>query len=195
MFVVRDNPYNYDVPGIMGMNILKNCNFLGLLNMTTSNTKSHVNCNKIQTGSNGHIGFVKLSAKKMVNVPKRSEMIVTGYCQAGKFEHVYTGIVEPTQNNHLPTNVLVGRVCANVKHGLVPVRLINLSDPVVCLKPRAKLAHLHIVETVECPNVNVQINGENVDVELQPECKPRQCSDSIGVNVNRPDLSECQERN
>lgn len=195
IFIVKDNPFVGDIPGILGMNILQHCNSH---NVISGLTVPHVNrdlhaCNRIQAGPSGQIGFVKLSSKKPVNIPPKSEVVVTGYCKAGQVDKTYTGLIEPAISNHLQDCVLVGRVCAMVHKGLVPVRLFNLSDKVVCLRPRTRLGELHTVKNVECPNVNIHIRGQDLEVGIY-DCEDGKNNSTIPVNLDKTNLTEDQKQ-
>lgn len=203
VFVVKDSTCANSLPGILGMNVLKNCGKFSVSTGDESDSRPEVRANnvtaqvKCKAGPNGQIGFIKLSSHDSVVIPPRSEIITTGYCKAGQIKGEFDALVEATDGTHLPANLMVARLCVSVQDGTVPIRLMNVGKTTLKLRPRARVGKLQVFEDIDKPDIGVTDRGSYAEVNWT-SCGLNQISadveSDIPVNLEKAELTSEQEQ-
>ncbi|XP_029766793.1 uncharacterized protein LOC113406182 [Terrapene carolina triunguis] len=168
------------VPGILGMNIIRELKELLLVGEGTQEMNRHGQPRKDATlkrvlaqverhgrfpGPTGQIGYVKVAGRQKVVIPPWSEKIIDGRCRVPSDFDGYRVLVEPTPGASLPNGLLVANVLANASKGKVPVRLLNSSNKAIKLWPRTRVAEVHRPEGVVPPvGVALEENGDELRV-------------------------------
>ncbi|XP_065435190.1 uncharacterized protein LOC135977995 [Chrysemys picta bellii] len=168
------------VPGILGMNIIRELKELLLVGEGTLEMNRHGQPRKDATlkrvlaqverhgrfpGPTGQIGYVKVAGRQKVVIPPWSEKIIDGRCRVPSDFDGYRVLVEPTPGASLPNGLLVANVLANASKGKVPVRLLNSSKKAIKLYPRTRVAEVHRPEGVVPPlGVALEENGDELRV-------------------------------
>ena len=113
---------------------------------------------RIRCDMKGKIGCYRVSLMETISLPPRHEMLLS--CQINDYCHDIkgTGIVEPSDDFHKKSNVMIGRTLATADEN-VPVRIMNpLNEEVVVYKGT-------IVGQFE------QVNGDSNKVDLKRKQK------------------------
>ena len=137
------------------------------------------------TGTDGHIGFLKSSKNQMVRIPANSVKRLSA--TANKLSGYYTALVERTDNSEgsLPNNILLVRGFTSVQYGKMSVQVANITNDDIWIPPKAGLGKLQAAKQVnldlenDCPVrhskggelVIGQVNSsivENDDVDFWP---------------------------
>ncbi|KAM7167727.1 uncharacterized protein RBU57_006071 [Macrochelys suwanniensis] len=123
------------VPGILGMNIIRELKELLLVGEGTQEMNRHGQPKKDAIlkrvlarverhgrfpGPMGQIGFVKVAGRQKVVIPPWSEKIIDGRCRMPSDLDGYRVLVESTPGASLPNGLLVANVLANASKGKVP---------------------------------------------------------------------------
>lgn len=121
-------------------------------------------------GHNDCVGPACYTGRKMC-VPAGKEVNVMCRVNGGPRRKTYTALIESNVNSQLPEGLIVGRVLAYVKKGVVPVRVMNLSTRPIQIRPHAHLAEAFLVRDVlewkgnrECPSGAEQLSPGNPNV-------------------------------
>lgn len=96
-------------------------------------------------GPEGRVSPVQYTGQK-VRIPAGEEMGVMCRVMKGPKKRAYTALIEAPPSLKLPEGLVVGRVLANVENGSVPVRVLNLSERTVSIKPNTYLAEVFLVQ-------------------------------------------------
>lgn len=68
--------------------------------------------------------------------------------KVGPQRKTHTALIEGHSSLQLPQNLLVAKVLADVKRGCVPVRVMNLSQCAITIRPHTHLANAFLVDNV-----------------------------------------------
>ena len=105
--------------------------------------------NRDSSNDAGCEGYVRVLRGHPVKIPGRSFKTVlgTGKIQRGE----YCAMVERIHvvDASLPRDLMVMRSYTNVKHGRVPVCLVNLGEEDIWLPPKTRLAEIHSVDELD----------------------------------------------
>lgn len=93
------------------------------------------------------VGPAYYTGRKMI-VPSGKEVNVMCRVKGGPRKKTYTALIERHADSQLPDGIVVGRVLAYVKKGVVPVRVMNLSARPVQIKPHVCLAGAFLIRDV-----------------------------------------------
>ncbi|KAG1925166.1 interleukin-1 receptor accessory protein-like 1-A [Pimephales promelas] len=142
------------------------------------------------------VGTAKL--KGSVTLQPRSEYLVWGKLPSKAMVSVgSTVVIEPTQSNSRPKQILVGRIITPLfGDGLVPVKLVNPTDRPVTLRRNAKIADVSPciavedfteVESVQC---NIQSSAQSCHISEQPLLSEEELTNILrDLGLNDLDLS------
>ncbi|MEQ2159665.1 hypothetical protein GOODEAATRI_025346, partial [Goodea atripinnis] len=83
-----------------------------------------------------------------INVPGGKDMDLMCKVTAGPQRNTYTDPIEGHHSLQLPQDLLVAKVLTDVKGGCTPVRVMNLSQHPVTIKPHTHLANVSLVDGV-----------------------------------------------
>ena len=93
-----------------------------------------------------HISAVYTGRK--IRIPGGKEMDLRCRIKAGPRRKTYTALIECQASLKLPQDLLVAKVLADVKGGCAPVRVMNLSQHDVTIRPHTHLANAVLVHNV-----------------------------------------------
>lgn len=85
---------------------------------------------------------------RKVHIPGGKEMDLMCRVKAGPQRKTYTAMIAGHSSLQLPQGLLVARVLADVKRGCAPVRVLNLSQQAITIKPSTHLANVSLVSSV-----------------------------------------------
>ncbi|XP_072574574.1 uncharacterized protein [Paramormyrops kingsleyae] len=158
-FVVPDSDYRSSVPVLVGTNVIRASRshlqaaygqqflhwvkedhpewYTALLEVESAE----------QCKLNGVVGPVVYTGKK-VYIPGGKEMDLRCKVKVGPQRKTYTVLMESRASLQLPQGLLVAKVLADVTGGCAPVRVMNLSQHTVTLKPYTHLAVAVLVDNV-----------------------------------------------
>ncbi|MEQ2209683.1 hypothetical protein XENOCAPTIV_002517 [Xenoophorus captivus] len=89
-----------------------------------------------------------LHTHQITSITHRKEMDLMCKVTAGPQRKTYTDPIEGHHSLQLPQDLLVAKVLADVKGGCTPVRVMNLSQHPVTIKPHTHLANVFLVDGV-----------------------------------------------
>lgn len=93
---------------------------------------------------------------KKMHIPGGKEMNLRCRIRAGPSRRTYTALIEGLSPLQPHQSLLVAKALADVKGGWVPVRVMNLSQHAVTIKPNAHLSNAFLVDNVvEFPDRDV----------------------------------------
>ena len=67
-----------------------------------------------------------------------------------------SGIVEPDKNFIEKTGILIAQAAINLNNGLIPMRLINVSEKPYKLYENIVIANFEVIDNIEIPSRNVR---------------------------------------
>lgn len=158
-FVVEDSEYRLSVPLLIGTNVLR-ASRTHLQATYGQQFLQHVKeshpewyTSLLEVGDTGHynvedrVGPAVYTGHK-IHIPGGKEMDLMCKVTAGPQRRTYTALIEGHHSLKLPQDLLVAKVLANVKRGRTPVRVMNLSQHPVTIKPHTQLANVSLVDGV-----------------------------------------------
>ena len=158
-FVVPDSEYRSSVPLLMGTNVIRASR--SHLQVTYGHQflhqvkESHPEWYTalLEVGSEEHIGTEDMVGPavytgRKIHIPGGKEMDLKCKIRAGPQRKTYTALIEGHPSLQLPQNLLVAKVLADVKRGCAPVRVMNLSQHTITIKPHTHLAKASLVDSV-----------------------------------------------
>ena len=158
-FVVPDSEYRSSVPLLVGTNVIRASR--SHLRETYGQQfihrvkQSHPEWytalieigNTEHDGTDDTVGPAIYTGRK-ISIPAGKEMDLKCKIKVGPQRKTYTALIEGHPFLRLPQDLLVAKVLADVKKGCTPVRVMNLSQHAITIKPRTHLANAHLVENV-----------------------------------------------
>lgn len=87
-------------------------------------------------------------ARRKLRIPAGKEMDLRCRIITGVQKHTYTALIESHTPLGLPNGLLIAKVLANVKKGYAPIRVMNMSQRSLTIRPQTPLAHAFLVENV-----------------------------------------------
>ncbi len=99
------------------------------------------------TSQDDFLGPVKLTRGRPVRIPARTVKTLTGTAKPLSGE--YSALMQQEDDSNLPRNLMIVRSYSTVKHGRLCVRVVNLGDEDVWLKPNARLGNLYAADVVD----------------------------------------------
>lgn len=158
-FVVPDSDYRSSVPLLVGTNVIRASRshlqallgqqFLHLVK--EKHPEWYTALLKVggteQSEMHDTIGPAVYTGRK-VRIPAGKEMDLQCKIQAGPRRKTYTALIESQASVRLPQDLLVAKVLADVQRGCAPVRVMNLSQRVITIKPHTHLANAVLVQSV-----------------------------------------------
>ncbi|XP_063760148.1 uncharacterized protein LOC134878197 [Eleginops maclovinus] len=100
-----------------------------------------------QSEGDDTVGPVVYTGRKIC-IPGGKEMDLMCKIKAGPQRKTYTALIEGHPSLQLPQDLLVAKVLADVKRGCAPVRVMNLSQRAIIIKPHTQLANAFLVDNV-----------------------------------------------
>ena len=145
-FVVTDSEYRSSVPLLVGTNVLRASRthlratygqqFLHQVKQSHPEWYTSL----LEIGGIEHndvddvVGPAVYTGRK-VHIPGGKEMDLMCKIKAGPQRKTYTAMIEGHSSLQLPQDLLVAKVLADVKRGCAPVRVMNLSQQTITIKP------------------------------------------------------------
>lgn len=111
------------------------------------------------------LSFVKVAGKEDILIPACSMKVVIGStCQNRRGEEIVAA-VQAIQGatGSLPRNISVIDTLSEVKNGKIPVRVLNLGNEDIWLKPKSRIGTLHKVEIVKSTEDHYDIDEKAED--------------------------------
>ncbi|XP_023807866.1 uncharacterized protein LOC111946903 [Oryzias latipes] len=198
------------LPGIVGMNVIEeleaifadNGGYMGMDNLKEGEANIRRLVAKVRKESqritpDGKMGFVKVAGREPVMIPPMSEMVVEGHCEVTSKVDCPV-LVETAQRSGLPKGLVVANILAKATSGRVPVRVMNTSEKVIKLMPRARVATVskpqeillkEVVQVVEKEGGLVVKHLDGIEVtQLENEAERL----PVPVQANTEGLTESQ---
>lgn len=158
-FVVPDSDYRASVPLLIGTNVIRASR--KHLQATYGQQylhrikESHPEWYSALQGIGGTeqseiddmVGPAVYTGRK-IRIPAGKEMDLRCKIKAGPQRKTYTALIEGHPSLQLPQDLIVAKVLADVKKGCAPVRVMNLSQRAITIKPQTHLAKAFLVENV-----------------------------------------------
>ncbi|CAC5405109.1 unnamed protein product [Mytilus coruscus] len=113
----------------------------------------------------------RISLNDNVVIPPESEMMVSGKT-IDVIRMNLSGIVEPDKNFTEKTGILIAKAAVNLNNGLIPMRLINVSENPYKLNENTVIANFEVIDKIEiqCKNVRTSRTREVLEgVDQLPE--------------------------
>ena len=158
-FVVTDSEYRSSVPLLVGTNVLRASRthlratygqqFLHQVKQSHPEWYTSL----LEIGGIEHndvddvVGPAVYTGRK-VHIPGGKEMDLMCKIKAGPQRKTCTAMIEGHSSLQLPQDLLVAKVLADVKRGCAPVRVMNLSQQTITIKPHTHLAKVSLVNSV-----------------------------------------------
>lgn len=158
-FVVPDSEYRSSVPLLVGTNVIRASRShlraaFGrqfLHRIKESHPEWYTALQEVggteQSETDDMVGPAVYTGRK-IRIPAGKEMDLMCSIKAGPQRKAYTALIESHSSLKLPPNLLVAKVLADVKRGCAPIRVMNLSQRTVTIKPHTHLADAFLVEKV-----------------------------------------------
>lgn len=158
-FVVTDSEYRSSVPLLVGTNVLRASRshlqaIYGqqfLHHVKESHPEWYTSLLEIggkdQCDVDDIVGPAVYAGRK-VRIPGGKEMDLMCKVKTGPQSKTYTAMIEGHPSLLLPQDLLVAKVLADVKGGRAPVRVMNLSQHAITIKPCTHLANVSLVDSV-----------------------------------------------
>lgn len=172
-FLVSKNTNSSSVQGILGCNILKYVNRVLKTDNTTPayiNREEEENWNRISTVFDltencDRLSFVKVAGKEDILIPACSMKVVIGSTRQNRRGEEMVAAVQAIQGatGSLPRNISVIDTLSEVKNGKIPVRVLNLGNEDIWLKPKSRIGTLHKVEIVKSTEDHCDIDEKAED--------------------------------
>ena len=158
-FVVTDSEYRSSVPLLVGTNVLRASRShlqatygqQFLHQIKESHPEWHTSL--LELGGNEHydvddmVGPAVYTGRN-IHIPGGKEMDLMCKIKAGPQRKTYTALIDSHSSLKLPQDLLVAKVLANVKRGCAPVRVMNLSQYPITIRPHTHLAIVSLVDSV-----------------------------------------------
>lgn len=158
-FVVPDSDYRSSVPLLVGTNVIRASwnhlqasygqKFLHLVK--EKHPEWYMALLKVGSAEKSEIDTVvgpAVYTGRKVRIPAGQEMDLRCKIKAGPQRKTYTALIESQALVRLPQDLLVAKVLADVKRGCAPVRVMNLSQRVITIRPHTHLANAVLVHSV-----------------------------------------------
>ncbi|CAC5425832.1 unnamed protein product [Mytilus coruscus] len=97
----------------------------------------------------------RISLNDNVIIPPESKMMVSGKT-IDVIPMNLSGIVEPDKNFIEKTGILIAKAADNLNNGLIPMRLINVSEKPYKLYENTVIANFEVIDKIEMPCGNVR---------------------------------------
>ncbi len=169
-FVVTDSEYRASVPLLVGTNVLRaSRSHLQALHgqqylhrVKESHPEWYTSLLEVggteQCEVDGVVGPAVYAGRK-IHIPGGKEMDLMCKVKAGPHRKTYTAVIEGHPSLRLPQDLLVAKVLVDVTRGCAPVRVMNLSQRAITIKPRTHLANVSLVDGVLDFAEKTQDNG------------------------------------
>ncbi|XP_028292970.1 uncharacterized protein K02A2.6-like [Gouania willdenowi] len=175
--VVRDPPNNLPqpkVPGILGMNVIRECYnelfqqhgpSLFELPVVTGAASPWFNafqhCQRAQVeGESPKIGMVRVRGRRPVCIPAGTVKIVPTICPQGRFGPLESGLFEPlTSMRSIPAGVVIASAMVAVHQGTAYIPVLNVGTTDAALHPRIPIGMLSPADIVSLPEGVTEIVG------------------------------------
>lgn len=143
-------------------------------------------------------------AGRKIHIPPRKEIDLMCKVKAGPQRNTYSAMIASNSSLQLPQDLLVARVFANVKRGSAPVRVMNLSQRAITIRPHTHLANVSLVagvvtftdkeqsqchntgDTETCLSLDQVVASSTVDLSeavVENECQHALLKDLVDRNV------------
>lgn len=192
-FVVTDSEYRSSVPLLVGTNVLRASRShlqatygqQFLHQVKVSHPEWYASLLEIegtkQCDEDETVGPAVYVGRK-IHIPPGKEMDLMCKVKAGPQRKTYSAMIAGHYSLQLPEDLLVARVFANVKRGSAPVRVMNLSQRAITIRPQTHLANVSLVTGVvnfadkelgqfhnagnkdTCLSLNQVVEGSKVDL-------------------------------
>uniref|UniRef100_A0A8C5GH97 Gypsy retrotransposon integrase-like protein 1 n=1 Tax=Gouania willdenowi TaxID=441366 RepID=A0A8C5GH97_GOUWI len=177
VLVVRDPPNNLPqpkVPGILGMNVIRECYnelfqqhgpSLFELPVVTGAASPWFNafqhCQRAQVeGESPKIGMVRVRGRRPVCIPAGTVKIVPTICPQGRFGPLESGLFEPlTSMRSIPAGVVIASAMVAVHQGTAYIPVLNVGTTDAALHPRIPIGMLSPADIVSLPEGVTEIVG------------------------------------
>ena len=158
-FVVPDSDYRSSVPLLVGTNVIRasRCHLQEvygqqfLHQVKKKHPEWYTALLKVggaeQSEMHDVVGPAVYAGRK-IHIPGGKEMDLRCKIKAGPRRKTYTALIEGHASLQLPQDLLVAKVLVDVKRGCAPVRVMNLSQRGITIKPQACLANAVLVSNV-----------------------------------------------
>ncbi|KAF7650305.1 hypothetical protein LDENG_00127870 [Lucifuga dentata] len=138
-----------------------------------------------QQDADGYVCPIHYIGHKVYITPGK-EMDMMCKLERGPMKKVYTALIESHKSYQLPDgpSLTVGKVLANVRKGSVPVKVMNLSERAMWIKPNTPLAEAFLVQNVvQWGGEGLQPNGREKGSEkhIKGRRQPRGCQSNDQV--------------
>lgn len=158
-FVVHDSEYRTSVPLLVGTNVIRASrshlqavygqHFLH--QVKEQHPEWYTAMLSIgraeQSDMDDMVGPVVYTGRK-IRIPGGKEIDLKCKVKQGPQRKAYTALIEGHASLKLPQDILVARVLVNVSRGLAPIRVMNLSDRDIVIRPHTPLANAILVQQV-----------------------------------------------
>ncbi|KAL7882920.1 hypothetical protein SRHO_G00005780 [Serrasalmus rhombeus] len=158
VFVVPVCSYRASVPLLIGTNVIRasqehlksefGVQYLSVVQQSHPEWYSALVKMEGAEDGTGKMGPVKYVGQRVKVIPAGQEVSVIGRVFGGPRWREYTGLVEGLASQKLPDSLAVARVLANVKRSGVPVRIMNLSERPMRIRPQTPIAEVFLVKQV-----------------------------------------------
>ena len=161
--------------GILGCNILNH--IYSFMKEEKVNYENSVEENAWQTVTStldmatkdAKISFVKVTGRDEVKIPANSMKVVIGSTRQNMKGEEYTAAVQAIYgtSGSLSRNIMVIDTLGKVESGKIPVRVINIGDEDIWLKPKSRIGTLHKVDVVKSTDDEYDIGIEEKEVYIR----------------------------
>lgn len=152
--IVKDAALSSSVPGLIGMNVVKKCRELVNAEFDTT-MQCGLDSNWREAFHRLHavtvtdrLAFTRVAGKELVHVPASSAVTVMARGLRNVSSDSPPLLLEPV-SSPLPGGLIVVPTLVSSGNHLFPVRVMNLSDEDVWLRPRTRLGVLTHIDSVE----------------------------------------------
>ena len=134
------------------------------------------------------ISIVTIGGKDTVKVPASSVIVVQGVIDASRLSEGSDIAIRPlhTQEGSVPRNIMVIDTFATITNKRVPVRIANLSQEDIWLKPKMRIGVAQKVDVVQdCTSetdCNITVNDNEIFVSIN-EMEVHTCNASTGEDT------------
>ena len=161
--------------GILGCNILNHIHSfmkeekVNFRNTVEENAWQTVTSTLDMATKDAKISFVKVAGRDEVKIPANSMKVVIGSTRQNKKGEEYTAAVQAIYgtSGSLPRNIMVIDTLGKVESGKIPVRVINIGDEDIWLKPKSWIGTLHKVDVVKSTDDEYNIDVEEKEVYIR----------------------------
>jgi hypothetical protein len=213
-FVVPDSEYRSSVPLLMGTNIIRASRrhlraaygqqFLHRAKENQAEWYTAIlEIDSTDYGAADDMVGPAVYTGRKIRIPAGKERDLRCEIKAGPRRKTYTALIEGNSPLQLPQNLLVAKVYADVKRGCAPVRLMNLSQHAIVIRPHTHLANAflvdHVVEFSDDKQSSCHSNGSreaclSLD-QVVANCKVDVSEAAVENEHQRSLLNQLVERN